>query len=80
MIAEQLGMDKMVVHKIISEDLVMRKICAKLVPKVLTDVQKQDLRPRDKTSEERMAPSAIASTEESSHVQVENESNVDCLL
>ncbi|GFY04546.1 nicotinate-nucleotide pyrophosphorylase [Trichonephila clavipes] len=34
--------DKMVVHKIISEDLGMRKICAKLVPKVLTDVQKQD--------------------------------------
>ncbi|PRD26275.1 UNVERIFIED_CONTAM: hypothetical protein NCL1_38569 [Trichonephila clavipes] len=33
MIAEQLGMDKMVVHKIISEDLVMRKICTKLVPK-----------------------------------------------
>ncbi|XP_073979056.1 protein GVQW3-like [Rhodnius prolixus] len=40
MIVEQLGMDKMVVHKIISEDLGMRKICAKLVPKVLTDVQK----------------------------------------
>ncbi|GFW54761.1 protein GVQW3 [Trichonephila clavipes] len=40
MIAEQLGMDKMVVHKIISEDLRMRMICAKLVPKVLTDVQK----------------------------------------
>ncbi|GFS64948.1 uncharacterized protein TNCV_1584431 [Trichonephila clavipes] len=44
MIAEQLGMDKMVVHKIISEDLGMRKICAKLVPKVLTDVQKQNQR------------------------------------
>ncbi|GFY31145.1 protein GVQW3 [Trichonephila clavipes] len=42
MIAEQLGMDKMVVHKIISENLGMRKICAKLVPKVLTDVQKQN--------------------------------------
>ncbi|GFV74844.1 protein GVQW3 [Trichonephila clavipes] len=34
MMAEQLGMDKMVVHKIISEDLGMRKICAKLVPNV----------------------------------------------
>ncbi|GFW16290.1 protein GVQW3 [Trichonephila clavipes] len=42
MIAEQLGMEKIVVHKIISEDLGMRKICAKLVPKVLTDVQKQN--------------------------------------
>ncbi|GFU73959.1 hypothetical protein TNCV_3784741 [Trichonephila clavipes] len=42
MIAKQLGMDKMVVNKIISEDLGMRKICAKLVPKVLMDVQKQN--------------------------------------
>ncbi|GFU67138.1 mariner Mos1 transposase [Trichonephila clavipes] len=32
----------MVVHKIISEDLGMRKICGKLVPKVFTDVQKQN--------------------------------------
>ncbi|GFV05808.1 hypothetical protein TNCV_5035471 [Trichonephila clavipes] len=40
MIVEQLGMDRMVVHKIISEDLGMRKICTKLMPKVLTDVQK----------------------------------------
>ncbi|GFX26104.1 protein GVQW3 [Trichonephila clavipes] len=42
MIAEQLGMDKMAVHKIICEDLGMRKICTKLLPKVLTDVQKQN--------------------------------------
>ncbi|GFU72419.1 uncharacterized protein TNCV_933701 [Trichonephila clavipes] len=42
MIAEQLEMDKMAVHKIISEDLGMRKICAKIVPKVLSDVQKQN--------------------------------------
>ncbi|GFX47105.1 uncharacterized protein TNCV_2746821 [Trichonephila clavipes] len=37
MIAEQLGIDKIVVHKIISEDLGMRKICAKLMPKVLME-------------------------------------------
>ncbi|GFS78018.1 putative DD34D transposase [Trichonephila clavipes] len=42
MIAEQLGMDKMVVHKILSVNLGMRRICAKLVPKVLTDIQKQN--------------------------------------
>ncbi|GFW15117.1 HTH_48 domain-containing protein [Trichonephila clavipes] len=42
MIAEQPGMDKMVAHKIISEGVGIRKICAKLVPKVLTDVQKQN--------------------------------------
>ncbi|GFW51490.1 protein GVQW3 [Trichonephila clavipes] len=34
MIAEQQGMDKMFLQKIISEDLGMRKICTKLVPKV----------------------------------------------
>ncbi|GFU10263.1 hypothetical protein TNCV_1194501 [Trichonephila clavipes] len=48
MITEQLGMDKMVVHKIISEDLGMRKICAKLVPKVLTDVKIKTVRPFQK--------------------------------
>ncbi|GFY15284.1 putative DD34D transposase [Trichonephila clavipes] len=85
--------DKMAVHKIISEDLGMRKICAKLEPKVLTDVQMQireaiskdllerieedslfdnvitgekkvgslSVRPQDKTSEQRMAHSVIAS-------------------
>ena len=31
----------MTVHTIITENLAMRKICAKLVPKVLTDDQKQ---------------------------------------
>ena len=41
MIADRIGIDKMTVHTIITEDLAMRKICAKLVPKVLTDDQKQ---------------------------------------
>ncbi|KAJ8944354.1 hypothetical protein NQ318_011486 [Aromia moschata] len=31
---------KTIVHEIVSETLGMRKVCAKLVPKVLTDVQK----------------------------------------
>ena len=41
MISDRIGIDKMIVHTIITENLVMRKICAKLVPKVLTDDQKQ---------------------------------------
>lgn len=41
MIADQIGIDKMTVHNIVSEDLAMRKICAKLVPKILTHDQKQ---------------------------------------
>ncbi|GFW86899.1 uncharacterized protein TNCV_2810541 [Trichonephila clavipes] len=111
MIAEQLGMDKMVVHKIIRENLGMRKICAKLVPKVLTVVQKQNREAVSKNLLERIeedphfSTTSLSgmkvgsfsttprqnvratngslrnrSTEESSHVQVENESNVDCLL
>uniref|UniRef100_A0A8D8U2F0 Mos1 transposase HTH domain-containing protein n=1 Tax=Cacopsylla melanoneura TaxID=428564 RepID=A0A8D8U2F0_9HEMI len=41
MIADQVAIDKMTAHTIITEELGMRKICAKLVPKVLTDDQKQ---------------------------------------
>jgi len=39
-IAEDVGIDKMTVHDIIKNSLGMRKICAKLVPKLLTDEQK----------------------------------------
>lgn len=41
MIADQVGIDKMTAHTIVTEELGMRRICAKLVPKVLTDDQKQ---------------------------------------
>lgn len=41
LMSELLTLPKTVVHEIVSEDLAMRKICAKLVPKVLTDAQKQ---------------------------------------
>ncbi|KAJ8944221.1 hypothetical protein NQ318_014583 [Aromia moschata] len=41
MISEQLNLPKTIVHEIVSEDLALRKICAKLVPKVLTDAQKE---------------------------------------
>ena len=40
MISELLNLPKTIVHEIVSEDLAMRKICAKLVPKVLIDAQK----------------------------------------
>jgi len=38
LIAEEVGLLKTDVHRIITEDLHMRKICAKLVPKNLSDV------------------------------------------
>ena len=38
LIAEEEGLAKTDVHQIITEDLHMRKICAKLVPKNLSDV------------------------------------------
>ncbi|XP_029163429.1 protein GVQW3-like [Nylanderia fulva] len=41
LMSEQLNLPKTDVHRIVSEDLAMRKICAKLVPKVLSDAQKQ---------------------------------------
>ncbi|XP_071453429.1 protein GVQW3-like [Hetaerina americana] len=40
MIAEQCNVPKTTVHEIIREQLQMRKICAKLVPKVLSDDQR----------------------------------------
>jgi len=40
LIAEGVGLPKTYVHRIITEDLHMRKICEKLVPKNLSDEQK----------------------------------------
>jgi len=40
-IAEQMDIDKETVRKILTEDLDMREVCAKLVPKELTEKQKQ---------------------------------------
>ncbi|KAJ8958044.1 hypothetical protein NQ318_002051 [Aromia moschata] len=40
LISETLDITKTIVHEIVSESLGMRKVCAKLEPKVLTDDQK----------------------------------------
>jgi len=40
MIAELSDIPKTVVHRILTEDLQMRKVCAKMVPKILTDDMK----------------------------------------
>jgi len=40
-IAEQVNIDRETVKKILTEDLDMRKVCAKMVPKELTEEQKQ---------------------------------------
>ena len=42
MIAEETALTKNAVHRILTEHLHMRKICAKLVPKNLTVEQKAD--------------------------------------
>ena len=39
-IAEQTNIDRETVRKILTEDLDMRKVCAKVVPKELTEKQK----------------------------------------
>ncbi|KAJ8945578.1 hypothetical protein NQ318_010435 [Aromia moschata] len=41
MISEQLNFPKTIVHEIVSEDMAMQKICAKLVTEVVTDAQKE---------------------------------------
>jgi len=40
-IAEQVNVDREKVRKILTEDLDMRKVCTKMVPKELTEEQKQ---------------------------------------
>ena len=40
-IAEQVNIERETVRKILTEDLGMRKVCAKMVPKELTEEQKQ---------------------------------------
>ena len=41
MIADQLNLSKSSLHNILREELKMRKLCAKIVPKVLSEEQKQ---------------------------------------
>ena len=43
LIAEEVGLPKTDVHRIITENLHMRKIFAKLVPKNLSDEKKENL-------------------------------------
>ena len=40
-IAEQVSIDSETVRRILTEDLYMRKVCAKMVPNELTEEQKQ---------------------------------------
>jgi len=40
-VVEQVNIDRETVRKILTEDLDMRKVCAKIVPKELTEEQKQ---------------------------------------
>jgi len=40
-IAEQMNIDREIVRKILTEDLDMRKVCAKMITKELTKEQKQ---------------------------------------
>ncbi|KAJ8961763.1 hypothetical protein NQ318_021364 [Aromia moschata] len=49
LISEKLDITKTIVHEIVSESLGMRKVCAKLVPKVLTDDQKSEALSTKKT-------------------------------
>ena len=37
-----MGLPKSIVHEIVTTELQMQKVCAKLVPKILTDEQKEN--------------------------------------
>ena len=41
MICEELSIDRDAVWKILTENLKMRKVCAKMVPKILSEYQRQ---------------------------------------
>lgn len=36
-IADEIGIDKMTMHSVITENFMIQNICAKFVPKILTD-------------------------------------------
>ena len=40
-IAEQMNIDRVTVMELLTEDLDMRKVCAKMVPKELTEEQRE---------------------------------------
>ena len=42
LIADQVGLPKSIVHEIVTTELQVRKVCAKLVPKALIDEQKEN--------------------------------------
>ena len=44
MISSVLNLNRQTIHKILTLELYMQKICAKLVPKILTNEQKEDRR------------------------------------
>jgi len=44
MISRELNLNQFTVHKILTQDLDMRKVCAKMVPKNLTTEQKTNQR------------------------------------
>ena len=44
MISSELNFNRLTVHQILTQDLVMRKVCAKIVPKNLTTEQKANRR------------------------------------
>ena len=44
MIGSKLNLNHQTVHNILTEKLGMQKICAKLVPKIITNEQKENLR------------------------------------
>ncbi|UYV71021.1 hypothetical protein LAZ67_8001448 [Cordylochernes scorpioides] len=95
MIADEVSVNKFTVRQIVTQDLMMRKVCAKLVPRVLTAEQKQrrvdvcremrrivdiPIRPGDESPELGVAHTGIPAAEESKNVKVPSQDNADCVF
>ena len=112
MMAEELNINRESVRTILLEELHMRKVCAKIVPKLLSDDQKQHrvrvcedmleriwsgsrfpwphhhwrrilgvpVRPGNQEAEAAVDDPKFATTQESTHVKVENQDHADHFL
>jgi hypothetical protein len=67
MIAEELGLAKTVVHEIVTQELMMRKVCAKLVPKNLSTRQADS--PQDRQTVHKTGRQSTRQADSSHHTQ-----------
>ena len=74
MYSSELNFNRFTVHQILTLDLNMRKVCAKMVPNNLTTEQKDyGIRPREKTPKSGVAHCKLSLSQESENEQIQNQ-------